>query len=471
MLKKLFSHTAIYGLAPQITKVASFFSLPLITQELTELDYGVSAIIGAYTGAISVFAVLGLRVILVNTFFKSKNQYKWAWRQIYGFLTIWNFIYALILALLLLVVIPKEASENRWLILFLNVTPLVFFGQTKTICSTYYQLKQKPFQIAIRSLIFGLLSIGLNVLFIVYYKQGYMGWFYSNFIVGILNNISFFIPLNLKLKITPIFNFKWKTIRKYLKISIPVVPHYYSSYLLNSSDKVVMNTLNVSTGDVGKYGVSYTAGNIMQALSTALTNAIGPLLASNYGEKKYHEARYLTFISQITMFSATFILALWVKEVFQILIRNENLASMYYLGVIIVMSYNYRPMYVGANSQLMYNEKTNILWKVSFTAGIINIILNLILIPIIGFEIAAFTTFISYMFMGYSGYFLKVYKRLTPLNYYPLLWLTLTIVLSVVVYQLKDINFIHKIIVSVVASLFFGTIILVLNKKLNGLSK
>jgi O-antigen/teichoic acid export membrane protein len=144
---------------------------------------------------------------------------------------------------------------------------------------------------------------------------------------------------------------------------------------------------------------------------------------------------------------------------------------MYYLGVIIVMSYNYRPMYVGANSQLMYNEKTNILWKVSFTAGIINIILNLILIPIIGFEIAAFTTFISYMFMGYSGYFLKVYKRLTPLNYYPLLWLTLTIVLSVVVYQLKDINFIHKIIVSVVASLFFGTIILVLNKKLNGLSK
>ncbi|GAB3340927.1 flippase [Marivirga atlantica] len=470
MIKKLFSHTAIYGLAPQITKVASFFSLPLITQELTELDYGVSAIIGAYTGAISVFAVLGLRVILVNTFFKSKNQYKWAWRQIYGFLTIWNFIYALILALLLLVVIPQEASENRWLILFLNVTPLVFFGQTKTICSTYYQLKQKPFQIAIRSLIFGLLSIGLNVLFIVYYKQGYMGWFYSNFIVGIINNISFFIPLNLKLKITPIFNFKWKTIRKYLKVSIPVVPHYYSSYLLNSSDKVVMNALNVSTGDVGKYGVSYTAGNIMQALSTALTNAVGPLLASNYGEKKYNEARYLTFISQITMFSATFILALWVKEIFQILIRNENLASMYYLGVIIVMSYNYRPMYVGANSQLMFNEKTHILWKVSFMAGVINIILNLILIPLFGFEIAAITTFVSYMFMGYTGFLLRDYRKLNPLNYFPFIWLVITILLTFFVYQLKDISVINKALVTIASITLFGSIVFFLNKKLNGIS-
>ena len=71
MLKKLFSHTAIYGLAPQITKIASFFSLPLITAELTDLDYGIAGIMTAYTASISVLAALGLKVVLVNSFFKS----------------------------------------------------------------------------------------------------------------------------------------------------------------------------------------------------------------------------------------------------------------------------------------------------------------------------------------------------------------------------------------------------------------
>ncbi|QCK15920.1 hypothetical protein [Mangrovivirga cuniculi] len=68
MLKKLFSHTAIYGLAPQVTKVASFFSLPLITKELTDIDYGVAGILTAYTAALSVFSMIGLRVVLVNSF-------------------------------------------------------------------------------------------------------------------------------------------------------------------------------------------------------------------------------------------------------------------------------------------------------------------------------------------------------------------------------------------------------------------
>ena len=75
MLKKLFSHTAIYGLAPQITKIASFFSLPLITAELTDLDYGIAGIMTAYTASISVLAALGLKVVLVNSFFKSPAIY------------------------------------------------------------------------------------------------------------------------------------------------------------------------------------------------------------------------------------------------------------------------------------------------------------------------------------------------------------------------------------------------------------
>jgi len=467
MLKKLFSHTAIYGLAPQITKIASFFSLPLITGELTELDYGVAGVMAAYTAAISVLATLGLKMVLVNSFFKSPGQYKWAWRQIYGFLTLWTFLYAIILSILIYFVVPKEAIENRWTILLLNVGPLIFFGQTSTICMTYYQLKQKPLQIAIRSIIFGFLSIGLNVLFIVEYKMGYMGWFWSSFIVGLLSNASYFYPLNFKLKLKPIFNFKRRLIKNSLKISLPMVPHYYSSYLLNSSDKMVMDVMQVGTGNIGKYNVAYTVGGVMNSLGTASGMAIGPLLNKYYKEKKEESAKKLIFILQISFFLITFGLCIWMKELFTFLIRNEDLAKMYYLGIIIVMAYNYRPMYLGFSSKTMYDEKANIMWKVTLGAGLINVLLNLMLIPFFGFEVAAITTFIAYMFMGYAGYYFKVFKEINSAKYYPVFWILLTTALTVLAYYTVELNIWVKIGISLAVSGLALIFIYRINKLLN----
>jgi O-antigen/teichoic acid export membrane protein len=467
MLKKLFSHTAIYGLAPQITKIASFFSLPLITAELTELDYGVAGVLGAYTAAISVLATLGLRMVLVNSFFKSPGQYKWAWRQIYGFLTLWTFLYAIILSVLIYFVVPQEAIEDRWTILLLNVGPLIFFGQTSTICSTYYQLKQKPLQIAIRSIIFGFLSIGLNVLFIVVYKMGYMGWFWSSFIVGLLSNASYYYPLNFKLKMKPIFNFKRRLIKNSLKVSLPIVPHYYSSYLLNSSDKMVMDVMQVGTGNIGKYNVAYTVGSVMNSLGTASGLAIGPILIKFYKERKEEPAKNLVFILQISFFLITFGLCIWMKELFSFLIRNEELAQMYYLGIIIVMSYNYRPMYLGSGTKIMFNEHTNVLWKVTLGAGLINVLLNLLLIPFFGFEVAAVTTFIGYMFMGYAGYYFKVFKEINSVKYYPVFWILLTIALTVLAYYAVELSIWVKIGISLAVTGLAFIFIYRLNKLIN----
>jgi len=471
MLKKLFSHTAIYGLAPQITKVASFFSLPLITQELTELDYGVAGVLTAYTSAIAVFSFLGLRITLVNSFFKSPNQYKWAWRQLYGFLSLWNIVYAFILGGLIYLIIPAEAYDQKWLIVFLHIGPIVFFGPTSNICSTYYQLSQKPMQIATRSVIFGFLSIGLNVLFIVHYQMGFMGWFWSSFIVGVVRNLSFYYPLNFILKLTPIFNFKWRFIKKSLKVSLPMVPHYYSGYLLENSDKMVMDVSGISTSNIGKYNVAYTVGKFTNTLGTASGLAIGPMLNKFYKEGKDKAASNLIFILQVAFLTITFLLSLWMKEAFSFLIRNDTLAKMYYLGIVIVMAYNYRPMYFGANAKLMFTEKTNVLWKVTLGAGLINVILNIILLPIYGFEAAAITTFIAYMFMGYAGFYFKVFKQISDINYYPILWISITIALTIAVYFLRDLDIMYKLLISIASISISGLIIFRFNKKLNGLSK
>lgn len=449
MLKKLFSHTAIYGLAPQIPRIVSIFTLPIITKYLTEIDFGVYGVITAIAGSVAVLGNLGLNVILSNSFFKNPGQYKWAWRQIYGFLMIWNYPFALLLGLLLYFFIPVEANSNALYIIILNVLPVVFFGPTMVLGNMYYQLKQQPLQIAYRSIIAGFISIILNVYFIAVLKMGYMGWFLSGCISTMIMQASYWWPLNRKLGIKPIFNFKWRYIKNSLKVALPTVPHYYSSYLLDVSDRAVMRILAVNTGDIGKYNAAYTVANIVQKIGVAAGKAVSPMLYQTYKDNDEHAARKMIFVLQTIFLCMTFILSIWLKEIFVFLIKNEELAQVYPLGIIIIMAYNYRPMYLGANNRLFYHEKTKVLLKVTFTAGFINLILNFVLIKYLGYQVAAFTTFAALMYMGYAGYFLKEYKQTETLNYYPLLWLFLTVLLTILGYVLVEVDYIFKIVITV----------------------
>ena len=128
---------------------------------------------------------------------------------------------------------------------------------------------------------------------------------------------------------------------------------------------------------------------------------------------------------------------------------------MYILAIIIIMSYSYRPMYLGANNRLFYIEKTKVLLKISFVAGLANVLMNLIFIPIYGFEVAAITTYVSLMYMGYSGYYLKVFKDNNNLNYYPLLWLLTTLILTISAIYIVELDLVIKVLVNIILAFVF----------------
>jgi len=449
MLKKILSHTLIYGLAQQVPKIAALLSLPIITSYLTEADFGVFGIITATVASVSALSNMGLNVIIANVFYKHPHHYKLAWRQLYGFLILWNFIYSILLGVVIYLFIPIEAKQHTWIIIGLNVLPFLLFGPTSLFGQNYYQFKQKPMQIAIRSIVFGLSSVVLNIVLISHYHLGYLGWFISIAFSSIAMNISFWIPLNLKLKITPILLFKRRYIKDSLKVSLPVIPHYYSNYLLSSSDQMVMKLMNVSIDDIGKYNASYMIGNVFQQIGIAAGKAVGPMLYQTYAKNDNHTARKIIFNLQAVFLAITFSVAIWMKEIFSLLIKNDNLASMYSLGVIIVMSYTYRPMYLGANNRLFYIEKTKTLLKITFIAGIFNVVFNFIFIPYFGYQVAAITTFISLMYMGYVGYFLKEFKESNELPYYPLSWMLFTISLTLFAFFSGEFNWVFKIIIIV----------------------
>ncbi|GAB3827951.1 lipopolysaccharide biosynthesis protein [Pontibacter rugosus] len=442
MLRKLFSHAAIYGLAAQLPRVAGVLALPVITPYLTTVDYGVAGVMSAYLAALTLIHSLGLGTVEMNSFVKYPLRYKWIWRQIHGFMLLWSILYSCIMFAVLYAAVPDEAIENRSMLVLLQVVPVAFLAPTTGYGGITFLLRQQPMAIAWRSFLVGVVMVALNVYFIAELRLGYMGWFYASFCSEVLHFFLYFKKVYFQEKIWPIFNFKWHRIRHSLKVGLPLVPHNFSSFLLDASDKLVLDALKIPIARIGFYSLASSFGLYFSAATNALEQAASPFYYKYYGnaadKTALLAARKMTIIMQGLFLAVTFIAALWMREVFQLLIKNEELQQAYPLAIIILMGYNYRPMYWAVVNRLAYEEKTKVLWKISLVAGLGNVLLNLLLIPLYGVEAAAFTTFAALMYMGYSGFLLKEYKHLPRVPHYPLLWLLVTIGFMFLVYYLSE---------------------------------
>ncbi|GAB3533473.1 hypothetical protein GCM10027443_18940 [Pontibacter brevis] len=452
MLRTLLSHAAIYGLAAHVPRLAGVLALPVITPFLTTVDYGVAGVVTAYVGALGITQSLGLSAVMTSSFVRYPTRFKWVWRQLHGFTLLWSIVYGLVLGTVLYLVIPNGAVENRWQIVLLNTLPALLFNNTEFLGSMYYQMQQRPFPVALRSFVVGTLVVGLNIYTIAYLRMGYMGWFYSNFIGTVVGFLIYSPMLYLKERMTPILWFNWQRIRSSLQVSIHIIPHHFSFFLLDTSDRLVMDVLRVPLPRIGFYNIASSFGLYFAAASNAVVQAAGPVYLRLYAKHENQEAamqaRQLTFSLQILFLIATSLVALWMKEIFALLIKNEVLQEAYPLAIIILMGYSYKPMYLAVVNQLVYQEKTKELWKISTVAGIGNVLLNLLLVPFWGIEAAAFTTFASLMYMGYAGYLLKEYKQIQQVNYYPWLWLPLNVMALLTVYFLADVDLLTKAVVS-----------------------
>ncbi len=451
MFKKIIQNTVIYSLAPYVANFANLLILPIITKDLTPFDYGISGTIYAYTGALGALSNLGLTIILTNSFFQHPDHFKWIWRQIYGFLALWNIVFGLIVAFILFVFIPESVKENRAQIILLNTLPLIFFGPTNAITTLYYILKKQASQIGIRTAVFGSMAVFLNWYFISRLKLGYMGWFWTTFIVGLMTNISYWYALNRVLKITPIFNFKRSTIKRSLGVSIPIIPSHYSYYLLDGSDRLIMDQLKVPTGNIGEYNIAASFGNYVGSLTSASNNAIVPFLMSMYKRNEHKRAKLIIYGWLLSILSITFSICLWAKELFEILVKNDILKQSYPLAIIMIMAYNFRPVFIGAYQYMVFREKTKTIWLVSFFAGLISVGSNLIFIPLFGFKAAIFSLYFSFFYWGVGLYFTRSYRLIRKENYRPIGLSMVIVVITFLVFLLKDISQASKLIISVMS--------------------
>lgn len=446
MIKSILKDFGFYGIAPFLPKVANIFILPLVTPFLSTEDYYIWGLILAYVNFFQIFLTLSLQVNLSNSFFKSEKQYKWLWRQIYGFWKIWSVVFSGFLVLLLYFIVPNEARSQLWLLIFLIITPTLLFGPVEFIANTYYQLNKKPKNIVIRSVIVGLLSSILFWFFVSKLKLGYLSWFYTSFIAEFLLKLSWYIDLKYVVKFSPIYNFNWKTLRKALKVSLPLVPHGNALYILNQSDRIVLDKLSVPNVQIGSYNAAYSLANIFDSLANAFSITVIPYVYEMFKTSNFLKARFFFAASQILFLTILLMFSLFAKEIVHYLFRNPDFHDIYSLSVLIVASMCFKPMYMASTLTYFYNENTKTMSLYSFIAGALNILLNLMFIPFIGIEGAAISTVIGYLFLAYANFFRKGFKALS-INYYPVRWIVVSVIVVIGSYYISMFPFFYRMLI------------------------
>ena len=454
MLKQVFSHIFLYAIGSQIPKVINLILLPILTQYLTANDYGIYGLAIAYISAMSAIKDLGMTQTMVNVFTNSKNTNRWLlfWKQQMGILTLWSIVYSTLLALLIYFVFHKIVGEKIFHFIGLIVLPTILFDLIIMFASRFYQLSLKPLPVTINTLVSGTVSLIISYICIVKLNLHYWGFFIASFVGSMTSAILYFYPLFFIYKISPIFHFKKLQIVKYFKVALPTIPHNYSSYLLNASDRLILQYFSIPLSSLGKYNFAYTFGTYAELFGGAVGIAVGPIYMREYAKRNLlgqNNIYYLTIILQIIFSITLFIGSLWMKEIFTILCKNKELQTSYDLGIIIIMGYAIRPLYWVTVNFLGYSEKTNQLWKISLIGGLINIILNLIFVPYYGVMASAISTLISLIYIGIAGFYLKSFYKKNTLNYHPLKWIIFLLTLTAISWVLKDCEISIKLIITV----------------------
>jgi O-antigen/teichoic acid export membrane protein len=172
-------------------------------------------------------------------------------------------------------------------------------------------------------------------------------------------------------------------------------------FLLVSGDRYLIAYFS-DYDHVGIYNQTYNIGQLsIVALFTVISAALNPSLISELNKKPFDSDQKLydyLYISVYLILPLTFLFSLFSKEITRILLGKDFREAWNILPLIFFSAF-----FSGANHfaviKIKFTNKLRLLIIDSISAAALNIVLNLILIPLYGYKIAAATTFIAYVYL------------------------------------------------------------------------
>lgn len=425
--KKLGVDTFLLFLGNLGSKMIIFLLLPFYTKFLSTEKYGIIDLVTSYTSLlIPIFSLLMSEAIFRLPVGKPYEEKKEYFSSCFFFGNI-----SILVGSILIIILNKKFNINFFIdikILILIIITTFNYTFVQQFLKTLDYVKEYSFLGVVYSLIFTILNIYLVK------KDLEKGYFESI----ILTNIVLILIILFSLKLYKYISLKKinkKIIKEALKYSIPLLPTSIIWWIINLSDRIILKKY-YSVETLGIYGVSSKFSLIISTIFSIFYSAWQISAIKEYQKEKYENFYKNIFkLIEIILTIIAILSLLFLPIVYKFFIDISYIRSLKYISILIFGTiFSNFSLFIGVN--YITSKKTKMAFYTGIIAGIINLVLNIILIPkyeILGASLATLIAYILFFIIRKKS--LDNVVKLEISNKYIIFYIILTIALILLSYN------------------------------------
>lgn len=191
----------------------------------------------------------------------------------------------------------------------------------------------------------------------------------------------------------------WKST---LKMALPLIPHYLSTIILNSSDRIMISKM-IDESSAGIYSLAYSLSLIMTVFNTSLLSTIEPWIYRRIKEGEYRKIGTIAYPSIVGVAILNLLLIAFAPEIIYIFAPADYYNAIWVIPPV-AMSVFFMYLYSFFATFEFYFEKTKYITVATVTGAIINLITNYIFIKKFGYIAAGYTTLLCFVIFAVMHY-------------------------------------------------------------------
>lgn len=370
---------------------------PIFTRIMSTSEYGQYSVFYSWQSIITIFVSLRLYFgVYTQGLVKFEEDRKVFSSSLQGLsltlCTIWFCVYYLFHH-----IFNKILSLNTIQMFFMFV--LIWTTAVFNYWAAEQRVEFKYKKLVIISIIVAILEPVLGILFVLKFDDKVTARIFSIVLVELVIYFALFVTQMRKGKV-----FFSKKYWKYaLTFNIPLIPHYLSQTILNSSDRLMINSM-IGSDQAGIYSLAYSVSQVMLLFNTALLQTITPWMYQKIKAREEQKIAKIAYLALIGIASVNLLLIIFAPEVVAIFAPSSYYEAIWVIPPVTMSVFFVFCYSLFANFEFYY-EKTQYIMLASVVAAILNVVLNYLFIPIFGYYAAGYTTLCCYILYAFMHYF------------------------------------------------------------------
>lgn len=384
-----------------ILKGATMLMTPVYTRLMTTAEYGENASIGTW------FTMLGTiaTVDLCNSINRAKYDFPGRLDQYISSITWLGTIITAIVYAVFICFSDFFTELLKCRVEFIHVIFMVLlFTPAMAMLQTRNRLENKYRLVVFLSIGTWLISSAASLLMLVSpeIRTFFMGelaadrvfsMFAGSHVVTMLINLCIYVWIMMRGRCLV----QWSYWKYALKICLPLIPHLLAGYILTSSDRLMIHNL-CGAEATALYSITYTCSAIVSMFFNALNQAWVPWFNDQYFYSRDQKIWQTSKVYFLIFFAIVFCCIIIAPEMLLIIGGKQYVVAQYIMPVVMISCFFQFTNAFFVNVE-MFEKRTVFTAIGTSIAAVMNVVLNYWLIPIYGYQVAAYTTLFSFAFL------------------------------------------------------------------------